>query len=44
MNMSFHANQLIAAIEAKMLDAEDTVLFDRLRKLSELLENLLVTV
>jgi hypothetical protein len=42
MNQSFYANQLIELIESGMLDKEDERLVERLRKLHELLSELLV--
>lgn len=42
MSQSFYANQLIELIESEMLDLEDENLIDRLRKLHDLLESVLV--
>jgi len=43
MNQSFYVNQLITLIESKLLDSEDEQLFERLKHLHGLLEELLVT-
>ena len=41
MQQSFYANQLIDLIESKLLDTSDEKLLDRLRKLNELLDDVL---
>jgi len=43
MNQSFYANQLITLIENRLIDKDDEKLFERLRRLHELLDSLLVT-
>lgn len=42
-NQVFYANQLIDMIEADLLDKEDEKLFERLQRLHELLEELMVS-